>query len=267
MGTSTLSFWILLLIKRLFFCAPEIIDMGSKAIAAFALVPLLIITAFDNVNAQLITRKTPTPPAPETAGTSEGTHGTGSTISGVTGDPNGDPLDNCYRNLNYQQAINDHCNMTMAKDILNVDDCYQSLSMCDQWLNECSAGNVHTMPPPGHTTPHHKMKRQLEYDFQLHECEHELRVLMMKNRVCYHQVSRERVDYYECHHQVMNCLGAYEGCLQALSATTNSPPTTGSGVTTDPTTTTTTEPCEDENASACRKANKKRCRNPTFREM
>ena len=246
--TSTLSVWILLLIKRLFFYAPEIIGniefrtifkvhliikrnslhdiisyvhmlhfflaMVSKAIAAFALVPLLIITAFDNVNAQLMTTRTPAPPAPETAGTSQGTHGTGSTISGVSGDPNGDPLDSCYRNLNYQQAINDHCNMTMAKDILNVDDCYQSLSMCDQWLNECSTGNVHTMPPPGHTTPHHKMKKDLEYDFQLHECEHELRVLMMKNRVCYHQVSRERVDYYECHHQVMNCLGAYEGCLQ-----------------------------------------------------
>lgn len=136
----------------------------------------------------------------------------------------------CYAQFNDLEAFHTYCNATVQKDTLNVDHCYESLHMCNQWVDQCRATNG------GHTPHHRAVDRALEvrqslediseYDFELQECQHELSVLWMKSRMCYHQVAVERTEFYPCHQQVMACIDYYEECLDALSATTNSAPPT-----------------------------------------
>jgi hypothetical protein len=239
---------------------------------------LLIITTFDGYLAAPRISAPPGTAPPGTAGTG-GPTGTG----GTTG-TGGDPLEMCYGQLNELHGFHTYCNETVQKDTLNVDHCYESLHMCNQWLDECKR-QFPTMPPHGGNTPHHHaVNRALgdisEYDFQLEECHHELSVLWMNSRMCYHQVAIERSEFYPCHQQVMACMDSYEGCLDELSAThppTNSPPPTHPPAPTDapthppePTTPekvpTTPEPCVDESRDVCKKANKKRCKNATFKQ-
>jgi len=259
--------------------------------APFILGFFLIITAFDGYVAPTTTPH-PTPPKPP--GTTEDPAPPSASTGRTTG-PGGDPLEMCYGQLTELHGFHTHCNETVQKDTLNVDNCYESLHMCNQWLDECKR-QFPTMPPHGGNTPHHRDVRakpmaknghkggvlsgeMSEYDFQLQECHHELSVLWMNSRMCYHQVSRERSEFYPCHHQVMVCIDSYEGCLHELSAThppTNSPPPTHPPAPTDapthppePTTPekvpTTPEPCVDESRDVCKKANKKRCKSQTFR--
>ena len=141
--------------------------MVSKTMASFTVVSLFIIAALDNVNARSTTLHAPgqttfgggcwptcPPTAPnccwsthttDTTTSSSTTTSSGTTITGGTA--SGDSLESCYRRLKGQQVLHDHCNKAMAMDLLNVDDCYENLNMCDKWVNECNVGSVPTMPP------------------------------------------------------------------------------------------------------------------------
>merc|ERR1712218_29075 len=237
------------------------------------------------------------PPGTAPPGTTEDPAPPSASTGSTTG-AGGDPLEMCYGQLTELHGFHTYCNETVQKDTLNVGNCYESLHMCNQWVDECKR-QVPTMPPHGGNTPHHrdvrgsiprrrplrpKVGRQglgemSEYDFQLQECHHEVSVLWMNSRMCYHQVAVERMEFYPCHQQVMACMDSYEGCLDELSAThppTNSPPPTHPPAPTDapthppaPTTPekvpTTEEPCEDESRDVCKKASKRRCKNQSFR--
>merc|ERR1712018_401623 len=236
------------------------IEIVSKIMAPFILFSLLIITAFEGYIAPHVSHTSTSssttstvPPAPTTSigvptrkpttisngGTTGAgdTTGTGddppSTIGGATG-TGADPLDMCYVQTKGLEAFHTYYNETFQKDTLNVDHCYESLHTCNQWVDQCRAGQA---PTNGGNTPHHRaVDRALEvrhslediseYDFELQECQHELSVLWMKSRMCYHQVAIERTEFYPCHQQVMACIDYYEECVDALSATTNSAPPT-----------------------------------------
>ena len=189
-------------------------------IAPYILASLLIITAFDGHVAPLA--RSPAPPGTAPPGTTEDP-APPSAATGRTTDAGGDPLEMCYGQLTELHGFHTYCNETVQKDTLNVDNCYESLHMCNQWVDQCRAEQA---PTNGGHTPHHRDVRRVqngrqgilsgemsEYDFQLQECHHELSVLWMNSRMCYHQVAIERSEFYPCHQQVMACIDYYEGCL------------------------------------------------------